>query len=331
MRTSDFNYQLPPELIAQRPARPRDSSRLMVLDRGTGEIEHSRFDQLPNYLEENDLLVLNDTRVFPARLRGKKLPGGGKAEILLLKERRPRLWEALVGGKGLRPGREITFEGQVQAQIIADLGGTRRLIEFDQDRLHELGEMPLPPYITEPLAKHDRYQTVYADQSGSSAAPTAGLHFTERLLHEIPCLVDFVTLHIGMDTFAPVNELDPRNHKIHTEWCQVSAHLAESVNQCRLSGGRVLAVGTTTTRSLETAATQDGILQPHEGSTDLFILPGFQFRIVGGLVTNFHLPKSTLLMMVSAFADRGFILQAYQQAMAMRYRFYSFGDAMLIL
>jgi S-adenosylmethionine:tRNA ribosyltransferase-isomerase len=332
--TSDFDYHLPPELIAQRPLRPRDASRLMVLDRKSGSIEHSQFVNLPKYLHENDLLVLNNTRVFRARLPGKKLPGGGKVEILLLKQHNAHLWEAIVGGKGLQPGRFIELEGRIKVHITADLGGSRRLIEFDRpilESLNDVGEMPLPPYINAPITRDEEYQTIFAEELGSSAAPTAGLHFTQRLMDEIPCRIGFVTLHIGLDTFAPVSELDPQLHEIHTEWCQVSDRLAEATEQCRLTGGRILAVGTTSTRSLETSAASGGIVQSHEGATDLYILPGFQFRVVDGLITNFHLPRSTLLMMVSAFAGHSLIMRAYHQAISQKYRFYSFGDAMLIL
>lgn len=314
--------------------RPRDKSRLLVLNRETGAIEHLRFTELPTFLETNDLLVLNNSRVFRARLFGRKSPGGGKVEILLLSQRDSMVWEAMVGGSGLHPNKTIALEGGIQAQIIADLGGTRRLIAFEQPLMETLGELPLPPYITEPIRDESDYQTVFAEQLGSSAAPTAGLHFTDSLLDKIRVqgtAVEFITLHIGLDTFAPVHQPDPHDHQIHSEWCRVSDRLSSTLNHRRSAGGRVLAVGTTTVRSLETAAAQDGTVSPYEGATVLYILPGYEFRVIDGLVTNFHLPKSTLLMMVSAFAGPEHIMEAYRQAIEQRYRFYSFGDAMLII
>ncbi len=340
MRTEDFDYDLPPDRIAQRPAEPRDASRLMVLDRATGRIEHRIFRDLPRLLRPADVLVINETRVLPARLRARKVPGGGRAELLLLRQVDHRRWEALVGGKGLRPGRRLALERGVEAEIEADLGGPLRLVAFSEPigpRLEEVGEMPLPPYIHEPLRDPQEYQTIFARVPGSAAAPTAGLHFTPELLGRLEdrgVLIARVTLHVGLDTFAPVTEEDPRQHKIHTEWCRVPPESAERIRRARQAGGRVVAVGTTSVRTLETAARAappGEVIVPFEGNTDLYILPGFEFKIVEVMVTNFHLPRSTLLMLVSAFAGRETILRAYQVAIQEGYRFYSFGDAMLIV
>ncbi len=339
MRTDDFDYALPKTSIAQRPAVPRDASRLLVLERATNHVEHAVFRDLPGYLAEGDLLVLNETRVLPARLRVKKLPGGGRAELLLLRSRTPREWEVIVGGKGLRPGVAVELPDHSTAVIGEDLGGSRRIVEFDapiQSRLETIGEMPLPPYIHEPLRTTDEYQTVFARDPGSAAAPTAGLHFTQDLLQSLGksgIEVARVTLHVGLDTFAPVLEEDPRQHALHSEWCSVSAETAEQINQTRRQGGRIIAVGTTSVRTLESAvrAGRTGQVEVFEGPTDLFILPGFRFLAVDGLITNFHLPRSTLLMLVSAFAGRARVLSLYQDAIQRGYRFYSFGDAMLIL
>ena len=339
MRTSDFGYHLPPERIAQEPAHPRDSSRLLHLDRETGDLAHYRFRDLLELLNPGDALVLNDTRVIRARLRARKLPTGGKAELLLLRRNEPQIWEALVGGKGLRPGIRLALSHGLEAEILDDLGQSRRRIRFNQPvspLLEELGEAPLPPYIHRPLTDPGDYQTIYARIAGSAAAPTAGLHFTHDLLERLTrrgiTLVS-VTLHIGLDTFAPVTSEDPSGHPIHSEWGQVSGGAAESLQAVRERGGRIVAVGTTSTRILETAAreTAEGLpTSAFEGQTNLFILPGFRFRIVDALVTNFHLPRSTLLMLVSAFSGREKILHAYKVAMESGYRFYSFGDAMLI-
>ena len=340
MRTAEFDYDLPPERIAQRPASPRDSSRLMVLDRASGSIEHTQFAQLPEFLRPGDTLVLNESRVIQARLRVWKAPSGGRGELLLLRRLGPRSWEALAGGRGPRPGTRLKVIGGPWADIVEDLGGARRIVRFETEispELDQFGAPPLPPYIHEPLRDPNEYQTVFARHPGSAAAPTAGLHFTDELLNKVMergVTVSKLTLHIGLDTFLPVSEPDPTNHPIHTEWCQVGEQVTRAVRQARQAGGRVVAVGTTSVRALETAARQtasgDG-LAPFEGSTDLFILPGFEFRIVDGMLTNFHLPRSTLLMMVSAFAGRERILEAYAVAKAEGYRFYSFGDAMLIL
>jgi S-adenosylmethionine:tRNA ribosyltransferase-isomerase len=340
VRTSDFDYDLPPEFIAQHPAEPRDSSRLMVIDRASGEIRHHHFHDLPDLLVPGDALVVNRTRVIPARLRARKAPGGGRAEILLLRRLDDQRWEAMVGGKGLKPGRRLEVEGGPGVEILEDLGGPKRLVGFDMPidlKLDRIGEMPLPPYITAPLKRRDDYQTVYAEEPGSAAAPTAGLHFTPGLLKRLDSAgierID-VTLHVGLDTFAPVNEANPETHHIHTEWCQLSPSAAEHLNEVRSRGGRIVAVGTTSARTLETAArlaSPGQVAAPFEGPTDLFILPGFEFKAVDVLITNFHLPRSTLLMLVSAFAGRDQILRTYEIAKAEGYRFYSFGDAMLLL
>lgn len=327
-------------MIAQRPADPRDSSRLLVLDRGSGSLSHHSFRDLIRFLSPGDALVLNETRVIPARLPARKIPTGGRAELLLLKRLAPQTWETLVGGKGLRPGRKLSLSEGMEGEILEDLGGARRVVRFSKPispALERIGEMPLPPYIHAPLQRPDEYQTVFARQPGSSAAPTAGLHFTPQLLAQIEANgveVVKITLHVGLDTFAPVTEDDPQEHLIHREWCQVTPAAAEAINTVRAAGGRIVAVGTTTVRTLETAVVSDVSSQTVtalEGPTDLYILPGFQFRVVDAMLTNFHLPRSTLLMMVSAFAGRKRVLNAYQIAKDEGYRFYSFGDAMLIL
>lgn len=340
MRTSDFFYELPPERIAQRPAEPRDSSRLLVYQRETGEIRHRIFRDLPSLLNPQDALVLNETRVIPARLHALKVPTGGKAEILLLRRLGPQTWEAMVGGKGLKTGRRLQVIGGPQAEILEDAGRSRRVIQFSTPltpQLDRVGEMPLPPYIHTPLERADQYQTIFARTPGSSAAPTAGLHFTPGLLEKIKSKgiqIARVTLHVGLDTFAPVTEDDPMQHQIHTEWCQISAEAASILNSVHANGGRIISVGTTSTRTVESAAqgAPAGVrVAPFEGSTDLFILPGYQFRATDAMITNFHLPRSTLLMMISAFAGREQMLKLYEIAMQHDYRFYSFGDAMLLL
>ncbi len=312
----------------------------MVLDRGTGQIEHHRFGDLPTLLNSDDALILNETRVIPARLSASKLPNGGKAELLLLARRKSMVWEAMVGGKGIRPGKRLEVGGRLECEILEDLGGSRRLVRFDSPIspiLSEIGSPPLPTYIRAPLRAADDYQTVYARHAGSAAAPTAGLHFTNDMLVEIKhrnVAIAAVTLHVGLDTFAPVTVEQAEKHRIHSEWCNIPETVVESVRRARGAGGRVVAVGTTTVRALETAALQANtgeIIRQFEGPTELFILPGFRFRGVDAMLTNFHLPRSTLLMMVSAFAGRERILGAYDIAIAEGYRFYSFGDAMLIL
>jgi len=340
MRTSDFDYHLPHERIAQRPAEPRDASRLLVLNRRSGACSHHSFRELPDFLHPGDVVVLNQTRVIRARLRARKIPGGGVVELLLLKRLEAQTWQAMVGGRGLRPGVKLDIEQGPAAEILEDLGGPLRRVRFDEPitpELERLGEMPLPPYITTPLRHPDEYQTVFARHPGSAAAPTAGLHFTPELLKAIASRgvnVVRITLHVGLDTFAPVTAEDPREHRIHSEWCRLTPEAAASINAARHAGGRIVAVGTTSVRTLETAAlTAAGnqTVAPIEGPSSLFILPGFDFRAVDVMLTNFHLPRSTLLMLVSAFAGRERILRAYQTAIEQGYRFYSFGDAMLIL
>ncbi|MGD0610611.1 MAG: tRNA preQ1(34) S-adenosylmethionine ribosyltransferase-isomerase QueA [Anaerolineales bacterium] len=341
MKTSDFDYLLPEEFIAQTPIEPRDAARLLVLRRSSGAIEHTVFHEIGRYLEAGDLLVLNQTRVIPARFFATK-PTGGRVEMLLLRQQDELIWETLVGGKGLSKGKQVTVENGPQAEVVSVEEGSRRLIRFSEpiERYFQTaGHVPLPPYIHEPLKDPERYQTVYAQIPGSAAAPTAGLHFTPRLLDELreqKIGIATVTLHVGLDTFAPVNEDDPRQHRIHTEWCQLSQETAAAINAARQSGRRVIAVGTTSVRTLESAARSlsengEGLISAFSGPTDLYILPGHRFHLVNGMITNFHLPKSTLIMLVSAFAGRERILKVYEVAKQNRYRFYSFGDAMLIL
>ena len=347
MKTSDFDYNLPESSIAQTPAEPRDSSRLLVLHRDTGEIEHSIFRDVSDYLRTGDLLVLNQTRVIPARIYARK-ETGGRVELLLLRRRDELTWEALVGGKGLRVGKMIKVENGPQAEILEILEGSERLIKFSEPvepYFSKVGNVPLPPYIHQKLNDPERYQTVYAREPGSAAAPTAGLHFTPQLLEELRAKgvkIAYVTLHVGLDTFAPVTEDNPGEHVIHTEWCELTQETADLINQTREAGGRVVAVGTTSVRTLESAAKssmadKNRISNPEYrissfvGPTSLFILPGYEFKIVDVMITNFHLPKSTLLMLVSAFGGREKILETYKIAIQAGYRFYSFGDAMIIL
>jgi len=336
MNTSDFNYHLPESSIAQTPLEPRDSSRLLVLHRDSGQLEHRIFRDLSGLLRPNDLLILNQTRVIPARVFARK-ETGGRVELLLLRRRDLLRWEALVGGKGLRLGSKVRVEGGPEAMILEFLEGAERLLLFTEPiepYLPKVGNVPLPPYIHEKLTDPERYQTVYARQPGSAAAPTAGLHFTPRLLDELHGMgvkTAYVTLHVGLDTFAPVTEDNPKQHKIHTEWCELPQETADAINQTKAAGGRVIAVGTTSVRTLESAeGGQNGILS-YSGPTSIFILPGYKFKTVDAMITNFHLPKSTLIMLVSAFAGREKILEAYETAIKEGYRFYSFGDAMLIL
>ena len=348
MRTDDFDYHLPRELIAQTPAEPRDHSRLMALDRRTGETHHHRFYEIGRFLRPGDLLVVNDSRVIPARLRGRRLGSGGAVELLLLHREGAGLWRALVRpGRRLRPGARFEVDG-VEGEIVADADGGARLIRLsDEGVIRRAGETPLPPYIQTPLEDPERYQTVYARAEGSAAAPTAGLHFTPRLLESLErdgVRFASVTLHVGLDTFRPVTSDAPEKHKLHSEWFAVSAEAAHEVNLARAEGRRVIAVGTTSVRVLEQAALLsqgDGadVLSPVSGWADLFILPGHRFRVVDGLVTNFHLPRSTLLMLVSAFAagdgepdgGRRLVLSAYREAIGLGYRLFSFGDCMMIL
>jgi S-adenosylmethionine:tRNA ribosyltransferase-isomerase len=338
VKTADFDYHLPEECIAQTPVEPRHASRLLVLDRGRDALDHTTFWNIADYLRPGDLLVVNQTRVIPARVYARK-DTGGRVELLLLRREDDLTWEALVGGKGLRPGRFVDVESGPRAEIVADLGGSRRRLRFAEPvepYLPRVGQMPLPPYIHERLSDPERYQTVYATQPGSAAAPTAGLHFTRELIDRLKSMgVGFaeVTLHVGLDTFAPVTEDSPQDHKIHTEWCELTPETARQINAAREQGGRIVAVGTTSVRTLESAARNAGpatVVVPFSGPTDLFILPGYTFRAVDAVVTNFHLPRSTLIMLVSAFAGRERILSAYQTAVEMGYRFFSFGDAMFI-
>lgn len=340
MKTSDFYYHLPKEFIAQKPVHPRDSSRLLIYNRTSGEVSHKHFVDLVETLNSNDLLVLNHTRVIQARLFGKKIPTGGKVELLLLREMGEGYWQVMVGGKGLIPGKRIKINGGPEAAVREDLGGPLRLVEFQepiQPYLNRIGSVPLPPYIHESLEEPELYQTIYARKTGSAAAPTAGLHFTAKLLQTIQergVRIAEVTLHIGLDTFAPVHEENPRDHIIHREWCQLPENTASAINRTREIKGRIIAVGTTSVRTLETAARASktlDIIEPYEGETGLFILSGFKFQVVDCMLTNFHLPESTLLMMVSAFAGRKNILELYEMAMQKGYRFYSFGDAMLLV
>ena len=341
MHTSDFDYHLPESSIAQTPAEPRDSSRLLVLHRETNELEHRIFRDVADYLNPGDLLVLNQTRVIPARIYARK-DTGGRVELLLLRRRDTWTWEALVGGKGLRVGKKVKVEEDgPEAEIVELLDGSERVIRFSEPiepHFPKVGNVPLPPYIHEKLDDPERYQTVYAKEPGSAAAPTAGLHFTPRLLEELQVKgvrITYVTLHVGLDTFAPVTEDDPEEHKIHTEWCELPQETADLINDTRARGKRVIAVGTTSVRTLESAAPQTtdngSLIAAYVGPTSLFILPGYQFKVVDAMITNFHLPKSTLLMLVSAFAGREKILEIYKTAVEEGYRFYSFGDAMLIV
>ena len=361
MRTEQFDYTLPPELIAQTPIEPRDHSRLMIVHRSTGHIEHRRFYELGDYLQPGDLLVANESRVLPARLFGRKLPAGGRVEVLLLKPvpqpeeakagTEPRVWEALISpGRRVREGTSIGFGDPhngpyMQAEVLARTEAGGRILRFDRPPrplLDVLGQMPLPPYIHETLRDPERYQTVYARIEGSAAAPTAGLHFTQRLIDELRAMgVGFTTivLHVGIDTFRPVHEEHVEAHRMHTEWYHFPPEAARAVTMTRREGHRVVAVGTTSVRVLETVAQEQGInledrhkeLKPSEGWTGLFITPGYRFGLVDAMITNFHLPRSTLLMLVCAFAGYDLTMHAYRQAIREKYRFYSFGDAMLIL
>jgi S-adenosylmethionine:tRNA ribosyltransferase-isomerase len=367
MKTSDFDYHLPDQLIAQRPLSQRDASRLLVLDRESGQLAHRQFSQIGDYLRPGDILVANDSRVIPARLYGRK-PTGGKVEILLLTQEDEQIWRVLVGGHRLREGSRIHLDNKdgsdsgIVATVTAVFSGPQRRLQFSQplsNHLDQLGHTPLPPYIHEPLDDAERYQTVYARQEGSAAAPTAGLHFTGDLLlalRDQGVLFDTVTLHVGLDTFKPVEAEQVADHTIHSEWATLSEATARRINEAKLAGGRLIAVGTTAMRTLETAALRSagvtGSLQTisardaagettaycpwkpvaaFSGPTDLFIYPGYQFRAVDAMITNFHLPQSSLLMLVSAFASLEQIRASYKTAVAQQYRFFSFGDAMLIL
>ncbi|EAE9102300.1 tRNA preQ1(34) S-adenosylmethionine ribosyltransferase-isomerase QueA [Listeria monocytogenes] len=341
MKVEDFDFDLPEELIAQTPLLDRTSSRLMVLDKKSGDIKDQHFTDIISYLNEGDALVLNDTRVLPARLHGIKDETGAHIEVLLLKQKEGNAWETLVKpAKRIRKGATITFgDGALKAICLEELEHGGRILEFSYEGifyevLEQLGEMPLPPYIKEQLADQDRYQTVYAKENGSAAAPTAGLHFTEDLLAKISAkgvAIIFVTLHVGLGTFRPVDVEDTTNHKMHSEFYRLTEESAERINKIKAQGGKVVAVGTTSIRTLETIASRhDGKLVAESGWTEIFISPGYTFQAVDALITNFHLPKSTLIMLVSALSDRTKILAAYNHAVEEQYRFFSFGDAMFI-
>jgi S-adenosylmethionine:tRNA ribosyltransferase-isomerase len=338
--TKDYYYDLPKELIAQDPLEDRSSSRLMVLGKKSGHVSHHHFRDILDYLRPGDCLVINNTRVIPARLIGVKKDTGAHVEILLLRRRKNDIWETLVRpGKKLRPGAEVTFgDGSLTATILDVVEGGDRLVQFHYDGIFEeildrLGEMPLPPYITHKLKDRDRYNTVYAKFDGSAAAPTAGLHFTKELLEEVKDMgvnIAQVTLHVGLGTFRPVKVDDVREHEMHTEWYRVTQETADLINKTKENGGRIIAVGTTSVRTLETVADENGHMKAQEGDTSIFIYPGYKWKIVDGLITNFHLPESTLIMLVSSLAGREHVLNAYKEAVKERYRFFSFGDAMYI-
>ena len=340
MKTSDFYYDLPPELIAQTPLDKRDTSRLMTLDRATGAVEHHHFYELPDFLNPGDCLILNNSRVLPARLLGQRLPGGGACEVLLLIDRGEKTWECLVRpGRKMRTGAQLSFgNGELTAEVVKELPDGNRLVRFDYEGiflevLEHLGKMPLPPYIKEELQDQERYQTVYSKVVGSAAAPTAGLHFTPELLEKIAAKgvgIGYVTLHVGLGTFRPVKEEEITDHEMHSEYCVISQETADLINKTKANGGRVICVGTTSCRTLESWAAEDGRMEAKGGWTSIYIYPGYKFKVMDGLVTNFHLPESTLIMLVSAFAGRENVLAAYREAVQERYRFFSFGDAMFI-
>ena len=339
-RTADYYFDLPRELIAQDPLEDRSSSRLLVMDRNTGEVTHGTFRDILRYLHPGDALILNDTKVIPARLLGEREGTGASIEILLLKRMEKDVWECLVRpGKKLRPGARAVFgDGSLKAEILEVVEGGNRLGRFEfegifEEVLDRLGEMPLPPYITHKLKDRGRYQTVYARYEGSAAAPTAGLHFTPELLDEVRALgvqTGFVTLHVGLGTFRPVKVDDVEQHTMHTEWYNVPEETADLINRTHQAGGRVICVGTTSCRTVESAADENGIVHAGSDDTSIFIYPGYHFKTMDGLITNFHLPESTLIMLVSAFAGREHVLKAYEEAVRERYRFFSFGDAMFI-
>lgn len=341
MDVKDFDYELPEELIAQTPLSERPSSRLLVLGKDSGEIKHTNFRDVLSYLKEGDCLVLNNTRVLPARLFGKRADSGAVIEFLLLSQKEDDVWEIIVRpGKKARPGHKIVFgDGKIEAEILDIVNDGNRLVKFSyngifNEILDELGEMPLPPYIHEKLAERERYQTVYSKVDGSAAAPTAGLHFNEELLDEIKNKgVDlaFVTLHVGLGTFRPVKVDVIEEHKMHSEFYTVDDGTAQKINDAKKRGGRVICVGTTSTRVVETLSDDNGVMHPGSGWTDIFIYPGYKFKMIDALITNFHLPQSTLIMLVSALAGRDNVLSAYREAVNEKYRFFSFGDAMFIV
>ncbi len=341
LRKKDFYFELPQELIAQDPLEERSSSRLLVLDKHTGAMSHCVFRDVISYLRPGDCLVLNNTKVIPARLLGEREGTGGRVEVLLLKRSAGDIWETLVKpGKKCRPGTRLVFgNGLLKAQVLETVEEGNRLIKFEYDGIFEevldtLGEMPLPPYITHKLRDRNRYQTVYAKYEGSAAAPTAGLHFTKELLKEIEAKgvrTAYVTLHVGLGTFRPVKEENVLEHHMHSEYFQISEEAAGVINSTKAQGGRIICVGTTSCRTVESASDDSGCVQPGSGDTNIFIYPGYRFNVLDGLITNFHLPESTLVMLVSALAGRENVLKAYEEAVREQYRFFSFGDAMLIL
>lgn len=341
MKKSDFYFDLPPELIAQDPLEERSSSRLLVLDKNSGEVSHHVFRDVIDFLRPGDCLVLNNTKVIPARLLGRREGTGAHVEVLLLKRRMSDVWETLVKpGKKCRPGTRLVFgDGLLEAQVLETVEEGCRLVRFEYDGIFEevldrLGEMPLPPYITHKLQDKNRYQTVYARHEGSAAAPTAGLHFTKELLARIEAKgveVAYVTLHVGLGTFRPVKEEDVLDHHMHSEYFRVPEDAASKINAAKAAGGRIVCVGTTSCRTVESAADEKGVVRPGSGNTEIFIYPGYRFRAMDTLITNFHLPESTLVMLVSALAGREKVLDAYQEAIRERYRFFSFGDAMMIV
>lgn len=340
MKTSDFYYDLPEELIAQTPVEPRNSSRLMVLPRNGGKIEHKHFYDLPEFLKPGDCLVLNNTRVLPARLYGTREDTGAVVEFVLLRQRGNKLWECLAGpGKKAKTGYKFKFSDKLTATVTDVLEDGNRMIEFACEGdffavLDEVGQMPLPPYIKEKLKDKERYQTVYSKDAGSAAAPTAGLHFTKEMLESIKAMgvnIAYVTLHVGLGTFRPVKVEDVTQHKMHTEHYYIPEEASKTINETRKNGGRVICVGTTSCRTVESCAKKYGEIRECSGDTDIFIYPGFEFRCMDGLITNFHLPESTLIMLVSAFAGYDNVMNAYNIAVKEKYRFFSFGDAMLIL
>lgn len=341
MKVTDFNFDLPQELIAQDPLTDRASSRMMVVDKHTGEWTHKHFREVKEYLKPGDCLVINDTKVIPARLIGEKEGTGAKIEVLLLKRKENDVWETLVKpGKKARPGARIVFGGgELVGEVMEVVEEGNRLIHFEYEGIFEevldrLGQMPLPHYITHQLQDKNRYQTVYAKHQGSAAAPTAGLHFTEELMKEIEDMgvkIARVTLHVGLGTFRPVKVENVLEHHMHSEFYRIDEEAAAKINETRANGGRIIAVGTTSTRTLESAAREDGYLEAKSGWTEIFIYPGYQFKVIDGLITNFHLPESTLLMLISALAGRDHIMAAYAEAVKERYRFFSFGDAMMIV
>ena len=342
MNKEEFNYELPSDLIAQDPLSDRSSSRMMVLDKNTGEIKHKIFKDIIDYLEPNDCLVINDTKVIPARLIGERVGTGATIEVLLLKRKPDEkdIWEVLVKpGKKAKVGTEISFgDGKLVAKVIDIVEEGNRLIQFSysgifEEILDELGQMPLPPYITHKLEDKTRYQTVYAKYEGSAAAPTAGLHFTKELLEKIKekgVTIASVTLHVGLGTFRPVKEENILEHHMHSEFYMINEEAAQKINETKKNGGRIIAVGTTSTRTLESAAKVDGTIEASSGWTEIFIYPGYKFKSIDGLITNFHLPESTLIMLISALAGREQVLHAYATAVEEKYRFFSFGDAMFI-